>query len=163
MLDGDEGTLGAALRHLARQARAATVEAARAEYHALFIGVARGELVPYASFYLTGFLHERPLARLRADMARLGFALVPGRSDPEDHIASILDVMASLIEEQHAEEAAFFERHLANWAGRFFADLERTQTARLYRPIGELGRVLIELDRQGFALADSASPQRGAA
>jgi len=34
------------------------------EYFDLFIGLGRGELLPYASYYLTGFLNERPLSRL---------------------------------------------------------------------------------------------------
>ena len=161
-LDGG-GEIGTALRDLAAQARSATVGTARAEYDALFIGVARGELVPYGSFYLTGFLHERPLARLRADLARLGLARVAGRSDPEDHIATECEIMASLADCPAEVQAEFFGRHLGPWASRFFSDLERAASARLYRPVGTLGRLMIELDRQGFALAADTPIQRGAA
>lgn len=161
LLAGDAGPIGSALRALAEQAAATEPGAAKREYDTLFIGVARGELVPYASYYLTGFLHERPLARLRAEMARLGFAAIPGRSDPEDHIASVCEIMADLIETgDEAAQAGFFDRHLAPWTERFFADLEASASAVLYRPVGALGRALIDLDRQGFALT---APQRGAA
>lgn len=161
-LDGDDSPIGVALRDLVTQAAGCSVEAARVEYDTLFIGVARGELMPYASFYLTGFLHERPLARLRADLTRLGFARAPGRSDPEDHIATVCEVMASLTERAPSAGSEFFARHLAPWGASFFADLERANAARLYRPLGAIGRLMVELDRQGFAYAD-AREQRGAA
>jgi len=161
-LDGDDSPIGVALRDLVTQAAGCSVEAARLEYDTLFIGVARGELMPYASFYLTGFLHERPLARLRADLTRLGFARAPGRSDPEDHIATVCEVMASLTERGPSAGSEFFARHLAPWGASFFADLERAKAARLYRPLGAIGRLMVELDRQGFAYADPRE-QRGAA
>jgi len=161
-VDGDGSPIGMALRELAAQASGCSVEAACAEYDTLFIGVARGELMPYASFYLTGFLHERPLARLRADLARLGFTRAPGHSDPEDHIATVCEVMASLTERGPAAGSEFFARHLAPWGSSFFADLERANAARLYHPIGAIGRLMVELDRQGFAYADPPE-QRGAA
>jgi len=163
-LGGDDGEVGTALRAVAGAARDVTVDVARTEYDALFIGFARGELVPYASFYLTGFLHERPLARLRVEMQALGLARAGGRSDPEDHIATECEVMAALIGGSNADaQAGFFERHLAPWAGRFFTDLERAASASLFRPIGTLGRLMMDLDRQGFALAAGASMHRGAA
>ena len=66
-LDGDGRTpLGKALSGLAAAAGATDADAAEREHFRLFIGVGRGELMPYASWYLTGFLHDRPLAELRA-------------------------------------------------------------------------------------------------
>lgn len=162
-VDGDDSPIGTALRALAAEATGCSVAAARAEYDTLFIGVARGELMPYASFYLTGFLHERPLARLRADLVRLGLTRAPGRSDPEDHMAMVCEVMATLTERMPSAGAEFFARHLAPWGASFFADLERAAAARLYRPIGAIGRLMVELDRQGFAYAADTLEQRGAA
>ena len=163
-LDGDDGEVGTALRAVATAARHVTLDLAQTEYDVLFIGVARGELVPYASFYLTGFLHERPLARVRAEMQALGLARTCGRCDPEDHIATECEVMATLIGRGGVDaQAGFFERHLAPWAGRFFTDLERAASASLFRPIGTLGRLMMDLDRQGFALAAGASMHKGAA
>jgi TorA maturation chaperone TorD len=163
-LAGDSSAIGTAVGALALAAVGTTVQAARAEYDALFIGIARGELVPYGSFYLTGFLHERPLARVREDLERLGIARVPGRSDPEDHIATLCEVMATLIERYSPEDqAAFFSRHLAPWAIRFFGDLQNAASARLFRPVGAVGQMMLEIDRQGFAYAADAPMQRGAA
>ena len=163
-LDGGDSAIGAALRDVAQQAAQSSVEVARADYHALFIGVARGELVPYASFYLTGFLHERPLARLRADLERLGLTLTTGRSDPEDHMATVCEVMANLIERPGlSAQAEFFERHLEPWGSGFFTDLEGAAAASLYRPVGAVGRLMIELDRQAFAYAADIPSHRGAA
>ncbi len=85
MPDGD-GELGRSFGELARAAAAATAERAQREYHDLFIGVGRGELLPYALFYLAGFLHERPLAGLRGALAHLGVARATEVSEPEDHI-----------------------------------------------------------------------------
>ena len=163
-LGGGDGEVGTALRAVAAAARDVMVDKARTEYDALFIGVARGELVPYASFYLTGFLHERPLARVRAEMQALGLARAGGRSDPEDHIASECEVMAALVGRGDVDaQAGFFERHLAPWAGRFFTDLERAASASLFRSVGTLGRLMMDLDRQGFALSAGASMHKGAA
>lgn len=161
-LDGDDGPIGAALRDLAARAAGIDPAAARAEYDLLFIGVARGELLPYASFYLTGFLHERPLARLRADLEVLGLARADSRLDPEDHIAMVCEIMATLIERaDDAVQANFFSRHLAPWATKFFTDLEHAKAAWLYRPVGAIGRLMVELDHEGFAY--DTPLQRGAA
>lgn len=151
-----EGRLGAALATLAEAAAATTQAAAAEEHFALFIGVGRGELQPYASFYRTGFLHDRPLADLRADLARLGIARAAGTLEPEDHIAFLCETMAGLLGGRLGPGAsaadAFFTRHLAPWAGRFFTDLTTAEAARFYRAIGGLGRIAIELELAAAAL-----------
>jgi TorA maturation chaperone TorD len=158
-LPGGDGDLGRAFGALARVARATTPAEARDEYDELFIGLARGELVPYASFYLTGFLHEKPLAAVRQDLVRLGVARRPGCPDPEDHVASLCEVMAGLIGGEFGDGAdlraqqAFFDRHLTPWAPRFFADLERARASRLYGPVGTVGRVFMEIEATAFAMA----------
>ena len=155
---GDDTELGSALGALARVAARVTPEAAAAEYHDLFIGVPRGELLPYASYYLTGFLYERPLAKLRVDMARLGIARADEVKEPEDHIAALCDMMAGLITGAFGPpldlvgQRAFFDAHLAPWAARFFADLEGARSATLYAPIGTLGRVFIGIEQAAFRM-----------
>lgn len=156
-LKGDETPIGTAMSELAAKARSADVARARDEYHALFIGLGRGELLPYASWYLTGFLYERPLADLRDDLARLGITRAEGNREPEDHIASVLEVMAGLVEGrfgdgQLASQKVFFERHIDPWGLRFFADLERATSADLYRPVARLGRALLEIERVAFGM-----------
>jgi TorA maturation chaperone TorD len=156
-LSGDDTPLGQAYDVLARTAAETDAATVEREYFELFIGVGRGELLPYASFYITGFLNERPLAELRADLARLGVARAAGRHEPEDHIALILEVMADMadgtLETDAADQAAFFARHLAPWAAQFFDDLAIAPSARFYRPVAEIGRLLVDIEARAFALA----------
>jgi TorA maturation chaperone TorD len=156
-LQGDGTAIGTALGELAAKARSADVAHVREEYHALFIGLGRGELLPYASWYLTGFLYERPLAELRDELARLGVTRAEGNPEPEDHIASVLEVMAGLVAGRFGDgslagQKAFFERHIDPWGLRFFADLERAASADLYRPVARLGRALLEIERVAFGM-----------
>jgi TorA maturation chaperone TorD len=105
---------------------------------------------------VTGFLHERPLARLRADLSRLGIERAAGQAEPEDHAAILCEIMARLagrrFEAPAGAERELFEHHLAPWIGRFFADLERAEAADFYRRIGTLGRVFIEIETDALAL-----------
>lgn len=147
---GDATPIGRALADLAAAAAAADPTALEREHFRLFIGVGRGELVPYASWYRTGSLHDRPLADLRASMRRLGVERAPGVSDPEDHIAFLCETLAGLLDGRFAGIAdaagAFFAEHVQPWAGRFFSDLEKAEGARFYRAVGGLGRVAIEIE-----------------
>jgi len=148
-LRGGSGELGEAYRALGTAAAATTPEALEREYFHLFIGVGRGEILPYASYYLTGFLHERPLAELRGDLRRLGIARADGVAEPEDHVAFLCETFAGLIEGtlgDPAEADAFFARHLRPWAARLFADIERAEAASFYRAVGRLGRLAVELE-----------------
>ncbi len=155
---GNESAFGRALDELAACAREADPERVRDEYTELFIGIGRGELLPYASYYLTGFLNERPLAELREDLERLGIARREGNPEPEDHIASLLEVMAGLVSGEFEGglevQRSFFTRHIDPWAGRFFADLEAAGSAWLYRPVGSLGRLFMEIERTAFAMTE---------
>ncbi len=159
-LKGDASALGQAIAELAGLARATSLERAHEEWDALFIGLARGELLPYASYYRTGFLYEQPLARLRGDMKRLGFAAADGVVEPEDHIGALCEMMGQLIAGGEsaapasvAQQERFFNTHLAPWADKFFADLEAAQNAALLRPLGRIGRLFFAIETQGFALA----------
>ena len=155
-LRGDATPLGVAHAALAQAASETTTERVEREYFDLFIGLGRGELLPYGSYYLTGFLHERPLARLRADLAPLGIERAEGNVEPEDHAATLCEIMAGIVSGKlPAPEGAdqqIFEKHLAPWIGRFFADLERAEAAHLYRHVGTLGRVFMDVESQAFAL-----------
>ncbi len=155
-LRGDATPLGVAHVALAEAAARASVERVEREYFDLFIGLGRGELLPYGSYYLTGFLQERPLARLRADLARLGIERAAGQAEPEDHAAILCEIMAGLASRRFdapaGAERALFETHLAPWIGRFFADLERADAAQFYHPVGTLGRVFMEIESEAFAL-----------
>ncbi|GAB6842245.1 TorA maturation chaperone TorD [Methylorubrum rhodinum] len=155
-MEGGEGVLGRHLSDLSRAAATTSAQAIEREFFELFVGVGRGELLPYASYYLTGFLNERPLARVREDFSALGIERGEAMSEPEDHLAMLLEVMAGLaagrFEAEPGMQARFFARHVAPWATRFFADLEQAKAARFYRTVGELGRTFIEIETEAFAM-----------
>lgn len=158
-LSGDAGTdFGEAINALAAVARNTNAQQASDEYHDLFIGLSAGELHPYASVYLTGFLHEKPLADLRGTMNELGIARAAKRAEPEDHIASLCEMMAGLIAGNFGAPAdiktqrEFFDRHIATWAGRFFEDLAAAKAARLYMPVGRIGKLFVDIERDAFAM-----------
>jgi len=157
-LSGDAGEIGRSVNALARIARSTTEKAAEREFNALFIGLGRGELLPYASYYMTGFLHERPLAVLRNDMARLSIARAPNVYEPEDNIASLCEMMAGLIRGRFGAPASlatqrdFFNAHVGPWAGHFFKDLEGAQGSVFYAPVGALGRAFMEIEREAFRM-----------
>lgn len=154
-LHGDAATpLGRA--HIALAKAAASAEVIEREYFDLFLGVGRGELVPYGSYYLTGFLNERPLARLREDMKRLGLERVEGHCDPEDHLGTLCEVMSGFADGRFkataGDQSKFFTLHVEPWAARFFADLEEAQSARFYRAVATVGRVFIDIETEGYAM-----------
>jgi TorA maturation chaperone TorD len=155
-LRGDATALGVAHIALSEAAASADAEQVAREYFNLFIGVGRGDLLPYASFYRTGFLHERPLADVRSDMERLGLARTDRAHEPEDHIALLFDVMAGLIRGEFAapgiDEATFFRRHLAPWAGRFFADLEVAPSAGFYKAVARVGGLFMDIEAEAQSL-----------
>jgi TorA maturation chaperone TorD len=156
---GDESELGQALIALGQAAAAADPARIDDEFHDLFIGVGRGELMPYCSYYLTGFVYEKPLARLRVDMDRLGIARANNLKEPEDHIAALCEMMAGLIEGAFGDPAeigsqrAFFDAHIGPWAGQFFADLETAKAADFYAPVGVIGRIFMEIESTAFEMA----------
>jgi TorA maturation chaperone TorD len=155
-LEVDASPIGLAHAALAEAARAARPEAVEREFFELFIGIGRGEVMPYGSYYLTGFLYERPLARLRADLAELGIARSEDNYEPEDHIATLCEVMAGVAGGRFpapvGSDEQIFKKHIEPWAARFFADLEGAQAAQFYRSVGMLGRTFIEIESEAYAL-----------
>jgi TorA maturation chaperone TorD len=120
------------------------------------VGLGRGELLPYGSYYLTGFLYERPLARLRGDLKRFGIERADGQSEPEDSAATLCEIMAALaggsVEAPPEAEREMFEKHVAPWMGRFFADLAISEKAQFYARVGALGQTFLEIEAQAFKL-----------
>ncbi|NND19171.1 MAG: molecular chaperone TorD family protein [Silicimonas sp.] len=157
-LSGDGSDLGRGIQSLAKIAQGSKEKGVEREYNALFIGLGRGELLPYASYYLTGFLNEKPLARLRGHMTQIGIERDKDVKEPEDHIATLCEIMAGLIrgtygdplsvEDQHA----FFNTHVATWASHFFTDLEAAEGSVFYAPIGKIGRAFMEIEIEAFRM-----------
>ena len=157
-LSGDDSELGKAVAGLSRVAKASKPRKVESEFNALFIGLGRGELLPYASYYLTGFLNEKPLAALRSDMAARGLTRAQNVYEPEDNIASLMEMMGSLIVGRFGAPASvddqklFFNKHIAPWAGHFFADLEAAKNSVLYASLGSVGKAFMEIEREAFRM-----------
>jgi TorA maturation chaperone TorD len=143
-----EDEVAVALRLLGLAASSTTPESADDEFHQLFIGVGRGELVPFGSWYQTGFLMEKPLSVLRDDLARLGFERREQVYESEDHVAALCEVMAMLIENgaDYDTQQHFYNDHLGPWVGRFFEDLQKAQSACFYRAVGRFGAAFCTLE-----------------
>ena len=155
-LTGGDQEIGDAIETLNLLTKRIDVETIHREYHNLFIGVGRGELLPYGSFYMTGFLNEKPLANLRDDMKKIGIARSHSNSDPEDHIASLCEMMSGIISNQFYIELSlkqqldFFSTHLGPWAKHFFRDLESAENSVFYVPVGKLGSAFMEVEIEAF-------------
>jgi TorA maturation chaperone TorD len=157
-LRGDGSPLGMAHAALGKAAARTDAETAAREYFALFIGLGRGELMPYASHYLTGFVHGRPLASIRETLRRIGIERVETQTEPEDHAAILLEIMAGLangeIDAPPGTDREIFDNHLAPWIERFFSDVEKSASVDFYSVVGTLGRVFIEIESQSFLIAN---------
>lgn len=145
---GDEMTLSMSLLGLA--AERCPVESVSDEYHALFIGIGRGELVPYGSFYLTGFLMEKPLGDLRDDLGRLGFEREADVHEPEDHVAALSEVMAMLIQDGSSIETqrGFFVTHINSWFQQFFSEMSAADNAVFYKAVARFGSAFLEIEKR---------------
>ena len=151
-------TIEESIRKLAMLADSVTPSAVEREYHNLFVGLGEGELIPYGSYYLSGFLHEKPLARLRADLRELGIERDDQFKEPEDGIASLCETMSALIAGDFGTPAklsvqkGFFTRHLGSWGPQFFTDLQSAESANFYRPVGALGATFLQVETEAFSM-----------
>jgi len=160
-LSGDDTELGQAINGLARVAKISKPKAVQSEYNALFIGLGRGELLPFASYYLTGFLNEKPLANLRATMADFGMTRADDVFEPEDNIASLMEMMAGMIVGRFgrtatvAEQQTFFNAHISTWASHYFTDLQSAKSSILYASIGAVGLAFMDIEKEAFRMSAS--------
>ena len=145
-----EADMAGAWQALRLAAERTDVAALDDEYHDLFIGIGRGELVPYGSWYLTGFMMDQPLAVLRTDLAALGFERQDEVKEPEDHVAALCEVMAMLAGEGEPFDVQqrFYQRHLDGWITTFCLDLQKAKTARFYRAVGTLAEAFFRVERK---------------
>jgi TorA maturation chaperone TorD len=155
-LVSDDTEIGVAHAALAKAASQTTVERADREYFNLFVGIGRGELMPYGSYYQAGFLYERPLARLRADLSELGIERAEGQAEPEDHVAILCELMSGLVSGrlggEHDAYQHLFYKHLSPWIEKFFADLECAEVAEFYRSVGTVGRVFVAIEKRALCM-----------
>ena len=143
-------------RVLVGMARSLPVGAIAQEFDALFGGIGKPEVYLYGSHFLSGFLNEKPLARLRTDLAALGLARDDAMSETEDHVACLCEVMRYLIAGDDvavanlSRQREFFSQHLQPWVGRMCADIEQHPRARFYAALAGLTRAFMDVEAQGF-------------
>jgi len=132
--------------------------AATEEFHALFIGVGRSEVSLYASHYL-GPQSGRPLAEIRTALATLGLARRPEKSEYEDHLSILLEVMRMLVmgddERSPADlstQRAFFHRHLDSWVCDCCTAIDESPVANYYRRVAQFARSFLVLERDSLAM-----------
>ena len=140
--------LGVAMQALADAAKSQDVKRLEFEFNDLFIGLGRGEIVPYGSWYLTGYLMEQPLSDLRDHLAALGFERNEDTREPEDHAAAIFEVFSGMILQAFSLslQREFFNLHMKAWLERFFADLGQARSAEFYKPVARFGAAFLELE-----------------
>jgi TorA maturation chaperone TorD len=150
--DGDDLLL--AMSTLALSANIHTPLAIDDEYHNLFIGFGKGEVTPYGSWYLTGFLMEKPLSDLRDDLARLGYERNASVVEPEDHVAALCEVISLMIAEgtDLSVQNNFFQSHMASWVDKFFTDLSEAKSASFYKAVGRFGAAFIAFENEYFSM-----------
>ena len=147
-------------RELVGVARGMTDEQVAAEYDALFGGVGKPEVYLFGSHYLSGFLNEKPLARLRTDLARLGLERDEAMSETEDHIAYLCEVMRYLIAGDDAgisnlaNQQAFFADHVLPWAARLCEAVIAHPRARFNARLAAFTAAFINIESQGFDMLD---------
>ena len=157
-LKGDKSNIGSAIKLLSKFANSLHISEIQDEYVSLFLGVGRGELLPFASYYLTGFLNDKPLSKLRDDMNKIGVVRLKEVKEPEDHISSLFDIMSGLITGKFgkqytvSEQSDFFEKHLNTWVHLLMTDIESAKTAVFYAPLGSLGKEFINIEREAFRM-----------
>ena len=155
-VDASDGEVAMGWELLKQAALKTDAKSVSDEYMDLFIGVGRGELVPFGSWYVTGFLMEKPLAVLRTDLAALGIERQDGVVESEDHIAALCDAMAILIrsgsELPFAQQKSFFNDHIEPWASTFFKDLQSAKAAHFYRSVGFFGEGFMSFESRLLAM-----------
>jgi TorA maturation chaperone TorD len=140
--------------------RATTPQAAADEYAALFGGVGKPEVFLYGSYYLAGFLNEKPLANLRTDLAALGLERDETRGETEDHIACVCEVMRYLIAGDDLavanleQQRRFFRAHLQPWAEKLCDAVEAQARAEVWRAVAGFTRAFVQVETQGFDLLE---------
>lgn len=154
------GHLEAPWQSLVGALRNTTAQDAAAEHDALFGGVGKPEVFLYGSYYLSGFLNEKPLAALRSDLAALGLTRDDSRGETEDHIAYGLEVMRYLIAGDDPvvcsleQQRRFFRRHLQPWAERLCDAVEAHPAARAWRELAAFTRTFMQVETQAFDMLE---------
>ena len=147
-------------RQLVGAARACSDDAVADEFEALFGGVGKPEVWAYGSHYLSGFLNDKPLVRLRSDLAALGLGRDESRAETEDHIAYLCEVMRYLIAGDDVavanltQQQRFFAAHLQPWVERLCEAIAAQPRAEFYRAVAVFTQAFMNVEAQGFDLVE---------
>ena len=147
-------------QQLVGAARAQDDEAIAAEFDRLFGGVGKPEVFLYGSHYLSGFLNEKPLVRLRSDLAALGLARGEAMPETEDHVAYLCEVMRYLIAGDDVAvcnltaQRNFFATHLQPWILQLCDALQAQPAAHFYAALAQFTRAFVAVEAQGFDMLD---------
>ena len=144
-----ESPMGKQWVELIAKAKLSNVFEVEQEFQTLFIGVTHGELIPYGSYYQTGFLMEEPLAKLRTDLSLLGLERQNDTAEPEDHAAAQCDVMRLLLSAEGTPvitPEAFFNQHLRPWIEKFFNDMQQAKSAWFYQSVGQFSAAFMSME-----------------
>ena len=141
-------------------ARECSDTAIQEEFDTLFGGVGKPEVCVYGSYYLSGFLNEKPLAVLRGDLTRLGLARDDAMPETEDHIAYLCEVMRFLIAGDDVsvsnltEQHHFFAAHLQPWVQQCCDALAQHPEARFYAALARFTQAFMVVEAQAFDMLD---------
>jgi TorA maturation chaperone TorD len=137
-------------------ARALSDEAIQAEHDSLFGGIGKPEVYLYGSHFLSGFLNEKPLVKLRTELDALGLTRDDSMSETEDHFAYLCEVMRYLIAGEDVAVAnltrqrEFFSTHMQPWVLTMCDDLQKHPKAKFYAAVAQLTRAFMDVEAQGF-------------
>ncbi|EDL70305.1 TorD/DmsD family molecular chaperone [Vibrio campbellii] len=145
---------------LQQAAKDSNREALEDEYQDLFIGIGRGEVMPFGSWHMTGAMMEKPLAEIRHDLELLGFERDENVKEPEDHIAALCEVMAMLTGEEEELQQAVFNKHIAPWFSSFTQQLENAESANFYKPAAQLCEAFLTLEQVRFSVNTKSSKHK---
>ncbi|TMX31651.1 hypothetical protein DA096_20180 [Vibrio rotiferianus] len=145
---------------LQQAAKDSNREALEDEYQDLFIGIGRGEVMPFGSWHRTGAMMEKPLAEIRRDLELLGFERDENVKEPEDHIAALCEVMSMLTDEEEDLQQAVFNKHIAPWFSSFTQQLEHAESANFYKPAAQLCEAFLTLEQVRFSVNTKSSKHK---
>lgn len=147
-------------RELVACARSLSQRQIADEYNRLFGGVGKPEVYLFGSHYLSGFLNEKPLVRLRDDLAALGLARSQDMPETEDHVAYVFEVMRYLIAGDDVtvsnltQQMAFFSQHVQPWVVAMCQAIEAHPQAVFYARLATFTAGFMSVEAQGFDLVN---------
>ena len=152
-----DNTLARAWAGLAAASGVITPDALDDEYQALFVGVGRPPVMLFGSFYMAGFMNEKPLAELRGDLQRHGYTRSTAATEPEDHLAAVCDVMRAMILGDVAQPPAsietqrtFFDKHMRPWVLQCCTAITKSEQSNYYRRVAAFAAAFFAIEMEAF-------------